>query len=127
MTNSYVKKINLLVKILFASPHLPSPVSFFYIMSSEPLLIKVGLTFTNSLFNLKPHIQPGVKAINLLSNGKPPEADVIPAEVYKARGSHMALKLTEFFQSVWTQGTITQDYKNASIIHLWKWKGKKQI
>lgn len=66
-----------------------------------------------------------VKVIDLLSNGKAPGADAIPAEVYKARGSHMALKLTEFFQSMWTQGTISQEYKDASVVHLYKWKGNR--
>ncbi|KYO43058.1 RNA-directed DNA polymerase from mobile element jockey-like [Alligator mississippiensis] len=67
-----------------------------------------------------------VKAINLLLNGEAPGADAIPAEVYKAGGLHMALKLIAPFQSKWTQGTIPQEEKDASIVHLYKWKGNTQ-
>ncbi|KYO26152.1 hypothetical protein Y1Q_0003896 [Alligator mississippiensis] len=42
----------------------------------------------------------------------------IPAEVYKAGGLHMALKLTELFQSIWTQSTITQKYMDGMLAHV---------
>lgn len=38
----------------------------------------------------------------------------------------MALKPTEIFQSVWTKGTISQEYKDAAIIHLYKRRGHRQ-
>ena len=47
-----------------------------------------------------------VKAIKLLSSGKAPGADAIPTEIYKARGSPVAEKLTELFHIMWRKEAI---------------------
>ena len=60
-------------------------------------------------------------------SGKAPGADAIPAEVYKAGGLPMAEKLTELFQCMWRKEAIQQDFKDASITHLYKWKGNPQV
>ena len=67
-----------------------------------------------------------LKAIDLLSSGKAPGADSIPAEVYKAGGPGLVEKLTELFCAMWSQKCIPQDFKDASIIHLYKRKGNRQ-
>ncbi|KAI8501811.1 hypothetical protein Bbelb_202230 [Branchiostoma belcheri] len=66
------------------------------------------------------------QAIQLLSNGKAPGSDAIPAEVYKAGGTVLTQKLTEFFQSLWEKEEIPQEFKDASIVHLYKRKGNRQ-
>ena len=66
------------------------------------------------------------KAIHQLSNGKAPGADAIPAEVYKHAGPQLRNKLTHLFQIIWAQGMVPQDFKDASIVHLFKRKGNKQ-
>ena len=67
------------------------------------------------------------KAIQHLSSGKAPGTDAIPAEVYKAGGLPMAEKLTELFQCMWRKEAIPQDFKDASIIHLYKRRGNPQV
>ena len=67
------------------------------------------------------------KAIQHLSSGKAPGTDAIPAEVCKAGGLPMAEKLTELFQCMWRKEAIPQDFKDASIIHLYKQKGNPQV
>ena len=67
------------------------------------------------------------KAIQHLSSGKAPGTDAIPAEVYKAGGLPMTEKLTELFQCMWRKEVISQDFKDASIIHLYKRKGNPQV
>ena len=67
------------------------------------------------------------KAIQHLSSGKAPGTDAIPAEVYKAGGLSMAEKLTELFRCMWRKEAIPQDFKDASIIHLYKRKGNPQV
>ena len=62
-----------------------------------------------------------------MSSGKSPGADVIPAEVYKAGGLPMAEKLTELFHCMWRKEAIPQEFKDASIIHLYKRKGNPQV
>ena len=67
------------------------------------------------------------KAIQHLSSGKAPGTDAIPAEVYKAGRLPMAEKLTELFQCMWSKEAIPQDFKDASIIHLYERKGNRQV
>jgi len=66
------------------------------------------------------------KAIKQLSCGKAPGADAIPAEIYKSGGPTLTKKLTELFISCWDKGTLPQDFKDASIVHLYKRKGNRQ-
>ena len=49
-----------------------------------------------------------VKAIKLLSSGKAPGSDAIPAEIYKAGGPPIAEKLTELFHIMWRKEAIPQ-------------------
>lgn len=67
------------------------------------------------------------KAINQLSSGKAPGSDAIPAEVYKVGGPVLLQKLTELFQSFWKQRSIPQEFRDASIVHLYKRKGNRQV
>ena len=62
-------------------------------------------------------------AIQHLSSGKAPDADAIPAEVYKAGGLPMAEK----FQCICRKKAIPQDFKDVSIIYLYKRKGNPQV
>ena len=65
----------------------------------------------NVLLDEFPTVTETRKAIRHLSSGKAPGTDAIPAEVYKAGGLPMAEK----------------DFKDASIIHLYKRKGNPQV
>ena len=66
------------------------------------------------------------KAVQLLSSGKTPGSDFIPAEVYKEGGMVLTEKLHQLFQLIWQHETVPQDFKDASIIHLYKCKGNCQ-
>ena len=82
----------------------------------------------NVLLDEFPTVTGTRKAIqHLSSSGKAPGTDAIPAEGYKAGGLAMAEKLTELFQSMWRKEAIPQDFKDASIIHLYKRKGNPQV
>uniref|UniRef100_K7EZK3 Reverse transcriptase domain-containing protein n=1 Tax=Pelodiscus sinensis TaxID=13735 RepID=K7EZK3_PELSI len=63
------------------------------------------------------------KATELLSNSKVPGADSTPDEIYKSGGPKLIKRLTEMFCEMWKQKCIPQDFKDASIIHLYKRKG----
>ena len=67
------------------------------------------------------------KAIQQRSSGKDLSADVIPAEVYKAGGLPMTEKLTESFHCMWRKDAIPKDFKDVSIMHLYKRKGHPQV
>ena len=67
------------------------------------------------------------KAIQHLSSGKAPGSDAIPVEIYKAGGQPRAEKLTELFHCIWKKAAIPQEFKDVSIIHLYKRKGNAQV
>ena len=81
----------------------------------------------NLLLDAFPTATETVKAIKLLSSGKAPGSDAIPAEIYKAGGTPVAKKMTELFHIIWRKEAIPQEFKDASIIHLFKWKGNPQM
>ena len=81
----------------------------------------------NVLLDEFPTVTETRKAVQQLSSGKAPGADAIPAEVYKAGGLPMAEKLTELFHCMWRKEAIPQEFKDASIIHLYKRKGNPQV
>ena len=68
-----------------------------------------------------------MKAIKLLTSGKAPGSNAIPAEIYKAGGTPVAKKMTELFHIMWKKEAIPQEFKDASIIHLFKRKGNPQL
>ncbi|KAI8513702.1 hypothetical protein Bbelb_080260 [Branchiostoma belcheri] len=67
------------------------------------------------------------KAISQLSTGKSPGRDSISAEVYKEGGLAVSDKLHQLFIIAWELETIPQDFKDATIIHLYKRKGNRQV
>ena len=81
----------------------------------------------NPLLDELPTVSETVKAIKLLSSGKTPGSDAIPAEICKAGGPPAAEKLTELFHIMWRKEAIPQEFKDATIIHLFKRKGNPQI
>ena len=66
----------------------------------------------NPLLDELPTVSETVKAIKLLSSGKAPGSDAIPAEIYKAGGPAVAEKLTELFHIMWRKEAIPQDGNN---------------
>ena len=60
----------------------------------------------NPLLDELPTVSETVKAIKLLSSGKAPGSDAIPAEIYKAGGPPVAEKLTELFHIMWRKEAI---------------------
>ena len=73
--------------------------------------------------DVPPTLEETRKALHLLSNGKAPGEDAIPAEVFKEGGSALVEKLHQLFQLIWQHETVPQDFKDATILHLYKRKG----
>ena len=81
----------------------------------------------NPLLDELPAVSKTVKAIKLLSSGKAPGSDAIPAEIYKAGGPPVAETLTELFHIMWRKEAIPQEFKDVTIIYLFKRKGNPQV
>nr|VZI14632.1 unnamed protein product [Spirometra erinaceieuropaei] len=71
--------------------------------------------------------QETIRAVQQLSSGKAPGSDAIPAEVYKHGDPLLMDHLTALFQEMWRQGEVPQDFKYATIVHLYKRKGNRQV
>ena len=65
------------------------------------------------------------KAIKILRRGMPGK-DEIPADVYLAGGPHLISKLTKLLAIIWKKGEVPQEFKDASIVSLFK-KGKRHL
>ena len=87
---------------------------------NEDAINRLPQTECSVLLDEFPIVVETKKTIQHLSSGKAPDADAIPAEIYKAGGLPMAEKLTELFQCMWRKEAIQQEFKDASIIHLYK-------
>ncbi|BHF85034.1 hypothetical protein SprV_1002819200 [Sparganum proliferum] len=82
---------------------------------------------TNADLDLPPSLQKTIRAVQQVSSGKAPGSDAIPAEVYKHGGPQLMHHLTALFQEMWRQGEVPQDFKDATIVHLYKRKGSRQV
>ena len=60
------------------------------------------------------------------TKGKQAGKDGIPAEVFEAGGMPLMKKLTELINNIWKSGKVPQDFKDASIVSLFK-KGKRSL
>nr|VZI48833.1 unnamed protein product [Spirometra erinaceieuropaei] len=68
-----------------------------------------------------------IRAVQQRSSGKALGSDAIPAEVYKHGCPQLMDHLIALFQEMWHQGEVSQDFKDASIVHLYKRKGNRQV
>ena len=64
--------------------------------------------------------------ISQVSSCKALGSDSIPAEIYNNGAPALVLWILQLFRLIWQQETVSQDLKNASIIHLYKRKGNHQ-
>ncbi|KAL8624036.1 hypothetical protein ACOMHN_041626 [Nucella lapillus] len=60
------------------------------------------------------------KALKQTTSGKAPGADRIPADIYQNGGKILLEKLTTLFQSICEMGEVPQDFKDASVAHIYK-------
>ncbi|VDL96514.1 unnamed protein product [Schistocephalus solidus] len=81
----------------------------------------------NAKLDLLPSLQKTIRAVQQLSSGKAPGADAIPAEIFKHGGPQLITQLTVLFQAMWRQGQVNQDFKDSTIVQLYKKKGNRQL
>ena len=62
-----------------------------------------------------------------LSSGKATGEDGIPAEIYIHGGEAITNRLLEIVIQMWQEGEVVQDFRDATIIHLYKNKGDRSI
>nr|VZI36615.1 unnamed protein product [Spirometra erinaceieuropaei] len=94
---------------------------------SDAAIARLPQVETNVDLDLPPSLQETIRAVHQLSSGKAPGSDAIPAEVYKHGVPQLMDQLTALFQEMWRQGEVPQDFKDATIVHLYKRKGNRQV
>nr|VZI44856.1 unnamed protein product [Spirometra erinaceieuropaei] len=94
---------------------------------SDTAIARLPQVETNADVKLPPCLQETIRAVQQLSSGKAPGSDAIPSEVYKHRVPQLMDHLTALFQEMWHQGEIPQDFKDATLVHLYKRKGNRQV
>ncbi|BHF82865.1 hypothetical protein SprV_0802600400 [Sparganum proliferum] len=82
---------------------------------------------TNVELDLSPSVQETIRVVQQLCSGKAPGSDAIPAETYKHGGPQIMDHLTALLQEMWRQGEVQQDFKDATIVHLYKRKGNRKL
>ena len=73
-----------------------------------------------------PTIEEVTAAINQLHSGKSPGPDQIPPEILKNGGATLTTRLHELIVDCWTQEKVPQDWKDATIVTIYKRKGSHQ-
>nr|VZI50724.1 unnamed protein product [Spirometra erinaceieuropaei] len=82
---------------------------------------------TNADLDLPPSLHETIRAVQQLSSGKASGSDAIPAEIKRHGGPHFMDHLRALSQEMWRQGEVPQDFKDATIVHLYKRKGNRQL
>uniref|UniRef100_A0A8D0C5W6 Uncharacterized protein n=1 Tax=Scleropages formosus TaxID=113540 RepID=A0A8D0C5W6_SCLFO len=83
---------------------------------------------TNPLMNYPASNKYRKQFIRCAMEKKTPGADSIPAKIHKQGGQGLTMKLLQLFQLIWEEEeAIPQDFKDASIIHLYNHKENRQI
>ncbi|VDL91086.1 unnamed protein product [Schistocephalus solidus] len=81
----------------------------------------------NNNLGLPPSIPETIRAMQQISSGKALGSDAIPPEVDKHGVPRLLVELTTLFQEMWRQGQFPQDFKDETIVHLYKRKGNRQL
>ncbi|VDM00149.1 unnamed protein product [Schistocephalus solidus] len=84
-------------------------------------------TDTRNDLDLPPSLPETIRVTQQISRGKAPGSDAISPEFYKHGGPRLMAKPTTLFQEMWRQGQVPEDFKDATIVHLYKRKGNRQL
>ncbi|VDL89614.1 unnamed protein product [Schistocephalus solidus] len=82
---------------------------------------------TNNDPALLPSLPEYIRDVPQISSGKALGSDTIPPDVYKHGGPRLRVELTTLFQEMWRQGQAPQDFKHATVVHIYKRKGNRQL
>jgi hypothetical protein len=66
------------------------------------------------------------ETIKNLKNGKAPGEDDVSCELYKYASVNFKLRLVNFLNNIYTNGTIPREWNNAIVVPIFK-KGDKKI
>ncbi|BHF65376.1 hypothetical protein SprV_0200838600 [Sparganum proliferum] len=94
---------------------------------SGAAIVRLFQVKTNFDLDFPLSLHETIKAVKQFSSGKAPGSGAIPAEICKLGGPQLMDHLTALFEEMWRQGEVSQDFKNATIVNLYKRKANHQI
>nr|VZH90166.1 unnamed protein product [Spirometra erinaceieuropaei] len=94
---------------------------------SDAAIARLSQAETNVDLILPPSLHETIRTVQQLSSGKAPRSEAIAVEIYKYCGPQLMDHLAALFQEMWRQGGVPQDFKEATIVHLYKRKGNHQL
>ncbi|BHF67751.1 hypothetical protein SprV_0301077900 [Sparganum proliferum] len=106
-----------------AHPRRPQPPSTI----SDAAIARPPQVKTNADLDLPPSLHETIGAVQQLSRGKASGSGAITAGVYKHGGPQLMDHLTALSQEMWRQGEVLQNFKDATIVHLYKRKGNRRL
>ncbi|BHF72388.1 hypothetical protein SprV_0401545300 [Sparganum proliferum] len=95
--------------------------------TSDAVIARLPQVDINVDTDLPPSLNETINALQQLPSGKASGSDAIRAEIYKRGGPQLIDHLTVLFQKMWRKGEVPQNFKDATIVHLYKRKGNRQI
>nr|VZI46857.1 unnamed protein product [Spirometra erinaceieuropaei] len=94
---------------------------------SDAAIARLPQLETNTDPDLPPSLQKTIRAVQELSSEKAVGSDTTPADVYRHGGPQLMDNLTALFQEMWHKGEIPQDFKDATIVQLYKRKANRPV
>nr|VZI38054.1 unnamed protein product [Spirometra erinaceieuropaei] len=94
---------------------------------SDTAIVRPPQLKTNTNLDLPLPLHETISTVQLLSNEKAPASDASCAEVYKHDGPEFMEHLTALFQDMRRQGEVSHDFKDTTIIHLYKRIKNRQL
>ena len=97
----------------------PSPIN-------DDAISRLPQVETNPALDHPPTAAEVKEAIDKMPLSKAPGSDSIPAEIYKSGGPAMIQELASMFQAMWNEGKLPQEFRDATVVHIYKRKGNRQ-
>ena len=90
---------------------------------NEEAIAHLPQVVINSSLANSPTVEGIRRAVKSLSTSKAPGSDAIPGELYILSRPNLIYNLTELFKSAWTSQAVPQEFKDATIVYLYRSKG----
>ena len=75
----------------------------------------------------RPTLDETTATFKKLYSGKAAGPGAIAAEIYKYGGINLTKSLVKLFNNIWDSRAVPQEFKDATIVHIYKRKGDKSI
>ncbi|VDL90118.1 unnamed protein product [Schistocephalus solidus] len=105
----------------------PAPYTPGCLAISNAAIDRLPQVDTNNDLDLLLSLPETTWAVQQISSSKAPGSDAIPPEVYEHRMPRLMAGLIALFQEIWRKGKVPQDFRDATIIYLYKRKGTRQL